>query len=109
MKQLNKKAAECTAIHPTAKITNLSGLVETNVAQNIKNGKFTILEACRLSGITLDELTEFYLIRGYIRKEPYGYSATLLGVEKGCFVNDKDFNARITTKGICKVASVFAA
>ena len=73
----------------------------------VKN--FELSEASSLSGITLDELTEFYLIRGYIRKETYGYSATLLGIEKGCFVNDKDFNAMITTKGICKVASVFAA
>lgn len=71
--------------------------------------KFSIPEASRLSGITLDELTGFYLIRGYIRKETYGYSATLLGIEKGCFVNDKDFNAMITTKGICKVTSAFAA
>lgn len=70
---------------------------------------FDLTEASRISGISQNDITDFYLIRGYIRKEPYGYSATLLGIEKGCFVNDKDLNAMITTKGICKVTSAFAA
>ena len=78
MKQLNKKAAECTAIHPTAKATNQSGLVKSNVTQNTELEKFSIEEAIRISGVNPDDFIAFYTIKGYIRKESYGYSATAL-------------------------------
>ena len=90
MKQINKKAAECTAIHPTAE-------------------KYNLCESAKIIGISTDDFTEFYLLRQYIRKEPYGYSATELGIEKGCFVNDKNCNAFATEKAVCRVAKVFAA
>lgn len=89
MKQINKKAAECTAIHPTAK-------------------KYTLDRVTKIIGISTDDFTEFYLLRQYIRKEPYGYSATELGIKKGCFVNDNNYNALVTEKGINRIAKIFA-
>ncbi len=70
---------------------------------------FELFEASRISGISQNDITDFFLMRGYIRKESYGYSATALGVEKGCVVNDKNHNALITMDGICKIASAWAA
>ena len=74
---------------------------------NIKT--FDLTEAFRISGVNPDDFIAFYLIRGYIRKESYGYSATVLGIEKGCFVNDNNCNALMTIKGICKVGLAFSA
>ncbi len=69
---------------------------------------FDLTEASRISGVSKNEITDFFLMRGYIRKESYGYSATALGVEKSCVVNDKNYNALITMDGICKVSSAWA-
>ena len=109
MKQLNKKAAECTAIHPTARITNQSRLVKLNVTQNTELEKFSIEEAIRISGVNQKDFTDFFLLRGYIRKESYGYSATALGIEKGCVINDDKYNALYTMEAIIRVSSAMAA
>ena len=90
MKQINKKAAANVGALTTAK-------------------KYNIYESAKIIGISTDDFTEFYLLRQYIRKEPYGYSATVLGIEKGCFVNDKNYNALVTEKGINRIAKIFAA
>ncbi len=74
--------------------------------ETIKN--FELSEASRISGVSQNDITDFFLIKKYIRKESYGYSATALGVEKGSVVNDKNHNALITMVGISKVASAFA-
>lgn len=105
----NKKAVEIAPTISTAKTTNQSRLVKLSVAQNAESEKFSIEEACRISGVNSDYFIQFFLIRGYIKPEPYGYSATMLGIERGCVVNDKRFNAWFTTAGIIKVASAFAA
>ena len=70
---------------------------------------FDLSEASRISGVSQNDITDFFLIKKYIRKESYGYSATAPGVEKGCVVNDKNHNALITMDGICKIASAWAA
>lgn len=70
---------------------------------------YEIDEASRIAGVDKNEMVEFFKLRGYIRPESYGYSATALGIEKNCCINDKDYNALITVDGICKVASAFAA
>lgn len=75
--------------------------------KTIKN--FELSEASRISGVSQNDITGFFFMKKYIRKESYGYSATALGVEKGCVVNDKNHNALITMDGICKIASVGAA
>lgn len=69
---------------------------------------FKLDEASRISGVNQSDFTDFYLLRGYVKKEPYGYSATALGIEKGCVINDKNYNALITINGISKIASAFA-
>lgn len=109
MKQLNKKAAECTAIHPTAKITNQTRLVKSNVTQNTELEKFSIEEALRISGVSADDFITFYTIRGYIKPEPYGYSATALGIEKNCVINDNNYRAKFTLEGVKRVADAFIA
>ncbi len=89
MKQLNKKAAKNTAISLTAK-------------------KYTLNRAYKIIGISYDDFIGYLLIRKYIKAEKYGYSATAMGVEYGYCVNSWRRRAMLTTKGICKVASVFA-
>ena len=105
----NNKAIRNTAIFPMAKLTNQTRLVKSNVTQKTELEKFSIEEASRISGVSADDFIAFYKLKGYIRKEAYGYSATALGIEKGCVVNDKNHNALITMDGICKIASVWAA
>ena len=67
---------------------------------------FSLTEASRISGVNPDDFIAFYLIRGYIRKESYDYSATVLGIEKGCVVNDENYNALFTTESIIRIANV---
>lgn len=69
---------------------------------------FELSEASKISGVSQNDITDFFLIRGYIRKESYGYSATGCGVNSKNVVNDKNHNVLITMNGICKVASAFA-
>ena len=111
MKQLNKKAAECTAIHPTAKENDLDrSFTQCNVTQNNqpeKTKNFELAEVSRISGVRLDEFIQFFTIRGYICKESYGYSATALGIERGCVVNDDKYNALFTMKAIIRVANTW--
>ena len=110
MKTTNKKAAEIAPTISTASgKSGIESLSASSVAQTIESEKFSIEEACRISGVNTDYFIQFFLIRGYIKPEPYGYSATMLGLEKGCVVNDKRFNAWFTTESIVKVASAFAA
>ena len=110
MNELNKKAAECTAIHPTAETkSNEPELVKSNVTQNNELEKFSIEEASRISGVSSYDFIAFYTIKGYIKPEPYGYSATALGIEKNCVVNDKDYRAWFTMDSIIKIASAWAA
>ena len=112
MKQLNKKAAECTAIHPTANKNDLNGsFIVNNITQKKHNEKietFELSEASRISGIKLVDFISFYRIKGYICQEEYGYSATALGIKNGCVVNDNKQNALFTMKAITKVADAFA-
>lgn len=70
---------------------------------------FDLTEASRISGINQADFTDFYVLRGYIKKEPYGYSATALGIERGCVVNDDKYNALFTMESIIRVASAWAA
>ena len=70
---------------------------------------FNLIEAARISGVNQNDFIDFFLLRGYIRKEEYGYSATALGIEKGCVVNDKKHNALFTMEAIIKIASAWAA
>ena len=70
---------------------------------------FDLTEASRISGVNQNDFTDFFLLRGYIRKETYGYSATALGIEKGCVVNDIKHNALFTMEAIIRIASASAA
>lgn len=70
---------------------------------------YGIDETSRIAGVDKKEMVDFFKLRGYIKPESYGYSATFLGIEKNCCVNDKNYNALITIEGICKVASAWAA
>ena len=70
--------------------------------------KFRIEEASRISGITPDDFIAFYMLKGYIRKEPNGFSATALGIEKGCVINE-DGKALFTLEALLRIASAFAA
>lgn len=90
MKQLNKKAAECTAIHPTAK-------------------KYNLCESAKIIGISADDCIAFLIIRHYIQKNETGYNATAMGIQFGYCVNDKNNNAIFTQKGIDKVSGAFKA
>lgn len=89
MIKLNKKATKNTAILLVAKKHNLK-------------------RASKIIGISYEDITEFLLIKKYIRPEIYGYSATALGIDSGCCINTWRRRAMITTKGISKVASAFA-
>ena len=71
--------------------------------------EYKLSKASKKSGIKQDDFILFYVIRGYIRKETYGYSATALGIEKGCVVNDKNNNALFTTESIIRISDAFAA
>ena len=90
MKQINKKAAECTAIHPTAK-------------------KYTLACASKIIGISADDCIAFLTLRHYIQKNKTGYNATVMGIQFGYCVNDKNYNAILTQKGIDKVSGAFKA
>ena len=70
---------------------------------------FELSEVSRISGVSQDDITDFFLIKKYIKKESYGYSATGCGVDSKNVVNDKNHNALITMDGICKIASAWAA
>ena len=70
---------------------------------------FELDEASRISGVKKDQFILFYTMRGYIKKESYGYSATALGIEKGCVINDEKNNALFTMESIIRVASAWAA
>ena len=70
---------------------------------------FDLTEASRIAGVNQDDFIQFFLMRGYIRKEEYGYSATALGIEKDCVVNDDKYNALFTMEAIIRVASAQAA
>ena len=70
---------------------------------------FELTEASRISGVNQNDFTDFFLLRGYIRKEEYGFSATALGIERGCVVNDDKNNALFTMEAIIRVASANAA
>ena len=73
------------------------------------NKTFDLTEASRISGVRKDQFILFYTMRGYIKKESYGYSATALGIEKGCVVNDDKYNALFTMESIIRIASATAA
>lgn len=90
MKQINKKAAECTAIHPTAK-------------------KYTLDCASKIIGISTDDCIGFLTLRHYIQKNKTGYNATAMGIQFGYCVNDKNYNAILTQKGFDKVSGAFKA
>lgn len=70
---------------------------------------FDLAEAIRISGVKKDQFILFYTMRGYIKKESYGYSATALGIEKGCVINDDKYNALYTMEAIIRVSSAMAA
>ena len=110
MFKTNKKAIGNTAIFPMARKNGSDNSFSTsNVTQKIELEKFSIEEASRISGVSADDFIAFYKLRGYIRPEPYGYSATALGIEKNCVVNDKDYRAWFTMDSIIKIASAWAA
>lgn len=71
--------------------------------------RFELEEAAKLSGICLEYFTLFYYIKGYIRKEPYGYSATVLGIKSNCVLNDKNYHAYFTVKSVITASNAFAA
>ena len=109
MFKTNKKAIRNIAVFPMAEITNQTRLVKSNITQNTELEKFSIEEASRISGVSADDFIAFYKIKGYIKPEFYGYSATALGIEKNCVVNDKDYRAWFTMDSIIKIASAWAA
>lgn len=75
---------------------------------NLTDKNYELDEAARIIGISLEDCVGFLEIKKYIKKEPYGYSATACGVDLGNVINDDKHNALITTNGVCKIASAFA-
>ena len=69
---------------------------------------FSAAEAAKLSGVKEDFFIDFYVYRGHIMKEPYGYSATALGIEKYTVVNDDKCNALFTVRAIIRIANACA-
>lgn len=61
---------------------------------------FDLAEASRIFGENQEQIIDFYILKKYIKKEPYGYSATVMGIKKGYFVNDNKRNALLTQKGL---------
>lgn len=90
MKQINKKAAEIAPTIPTAK-------------------KYTLDCASKIIGISTDDCIAFLTLRHYIQKNKTGYNATVMGIQFGYCVNDKNNNAILTQKGYDKVSSAFKA
>lgn len=85
MKELNKKAVECTAIHPTAK-------------------KYTLDRVTKIIGISADDCIGFLTLRHYIYESESKYVATSLS---NMCINDKEGNLFITQEGLDRLRNVF--
>lgn len=90
MKQINKKAAANVGALTTAK-------------------KYNLCESAKIIGISADDCIAFLTLRHYIQKNKTGYNATAMGIQFGYCVNDKNYNAILTQKGIDKVSGAFKA
>ena len=88
MNKINKKAAECIAVHSTAK-------------------KYSLDCVSKIIGISTDDCIGFLTVRHYIQKNKNVYNATGMGVEFGYCVNDKNHNVFLTQKGFDKISSIF--
>lgn len=68
-----------------------------------KNGiGLTFREGARIAGVEMEDCLEFFALKRFIKREPWGWSATGMGVEFGYVVNDCKFAALLTPKGVCK-------
>ena len=66
--------------------------MKMNINKLEESKTFDLTEASRISGVKKDQFILFYTMLWYIKKESYGYSATALGIEKGCVINDDKYN-----------------
>lgn len=64
---------------------------------------FELSRISRIFGKNQEQVIDFYILKKYIKKESYGYSATVMGIEKGYFINDNKRNALLTQKGLYEV------
>ena len=70
---------------------------------------YNIEQAAMKSRVSEKDIADFYKMRGYLKPEKDGYSATILGIEKNCVINDNNYRAKFTLEGVKRVADAFIA